>query len=70
MFVRVIAVETAKAKIAALRLTAFGIQLLHVDLAHIRAIGDVGFAVFGDDGLFVDPPISVGAFYLYFLATM
>ena len=63
-------VEAAKANVAAGGTTALCINLLDMDLAHIGAINDIRFAVFADYGFFVDPPIGVGAFDLYFFAAI
>jgi hypothetical protein len=70
MLVGIVAVQTANAKVAALRLAAFGIQLLDVDLAHVRGVDDIGLSVFANDGFFVDPPIGVGALDLQFSASV
>ena len=60
MFIGIIAVEATERDVATWGAAAFGIQFFEMDFAHVRHVGDVGLAVFADDGLFVDPPIRIG----------
>ena len=62
MLIGVVIIQLAQAEVPAGCFTALGIQLLNVNLAHVRYIGNIRQAVGCNDGFFIDPPVSVGPF--------
>ena len=68
MFIRIEAVEAADNGVSARSAAAFGVELLDMDFPHVGHVNDIGHAVVADDGLFIDPPVRVGAFNADFLA--
>ena len=69
VLIGVVAVELAQTDVTAGRLGAFGIQFLHVDLAHVVHIGDISQSVIAHDGALVDPPFGIGTLDLLDLCT-